>query len=111
MIYALYPTTGQRFLKWKYGLEPVPESMKPKTMEDIEKENELIAKAKAGKLVEKIEKPAPEKGPGLRTFNIFVDDEYFEVAVEEAGGMTSVAPVVPPARTAAALLRNLQPKQ
>jgi pyruvate carboxylase subunit B len=101
LIYALYPTTGQRFLKWKYGLEPVPESMKPKTMEDIERENELIAKAKAGKLVEKAEKPAPEKGPGLRTFNIFVDDEYFEVEVEEAGGVTSLAPVVPPARTAA----------
>jgi pyruvate carboxylase subunit B len=84
LIYALYPTTGERFLKWKYGLEPVPESMKPKTIEDIEKENELIAKAKAGKLVEKVEKPAPEKGPGLRTFNIFVDDEYFEVLVEEA---------------------------
>jgi pyruvate carboxylase subunit B len=101
LIYALYPTTGQRFLKWKYGLEPVPESMKPKTMEDIERENELIAKAKAGKLVEKTEKSAPEKGPGLRTFNIFVDDEYFEVAVEEAGCVTGLAPVVPPARTAA----------
>jgi hypothetical protein len=23
-IYALYPVTGKRFLKWKYGLEPVP---------------------------------------------------------------------------------------
>ena len=102
LIYALYPTTGERFLKWKYGLEPVPDSMKPKTIEDIERENELIAKAKAGKLVEKIEKPAPEKGPGVRTFNIFVDDEYYEVAVEEAGGVAQVVPAVSPARTAAA---------
>ena len=101
LIYALYPTTGKRFLRWKYGLEPVPESMKPRTMEDVERENELIAKAKAGKLVEKVEKPAPEKGPGLRTFNIFVDDEYFEVAVEEAGGVTGGGRVVSPARTAA----------
>jgi len=36
LIYALYPTTGKRFLRWKYGLEPVPESIKPKTMEDKE---------------------------------------------------------------------------
>jgi pyruvate/oxaloacetate carboxyltransferase len=108
LIYALYPTTGERFLKWKYGLEPVPESMQPKTMADVEKENELIAKAKAGKLVEKVEKPAPEKGPGLRTFNIFVDDEYFEVSVEEAtdagGPVPHVvkAPSTPPPKPKAA---------
>ena len=37
-------------------------------------------------MVEKAEKPAPEKGPGLRTFNVFVDDEYFEVGVEAVDG-------------------------
>jgi pyruvate carboxylase subunit B len=37
LIYALYPTTGKRFLRWKYGLEPVPESIKPKTTEDKER--------------------------------------------------------------------------
>ena len=31
-----------------------------------------------------------------------MDDEYFEVAVEEAGGEVTVAPVATPARTAAA---------
>jgi len=98
LIYALYPTTGLRFLKWKYGLEPVPDSVRPKTLEDIEKENELIAKAKAGKLVEKIEKPAPEKGIGLRTFNVFVDGEYYEVEVEEARGIPAVTRITPSAR-------------
>jgi len=53
LIYALYPLTGLRFLKWKYDLETPPPELKPKTMEDIKREDELIAKAKAGKLKEK----------------------------------------------------------
>jgi len=53
LISALYPITGLRFLKWKYGLETPPPELKPKTMEDIRREDELIAKAKAGKLREK----------------------------------------------------------
>jgi pyruvate carboxylase subunit B len=100
LICALYPTTGPRFLKWKYGLEPVPESARPKTIEDVEKENELIAKAKAGKLVEKVEKPAPGKGPGLRTFNVFVDEDYYEIEVEETKGIPAVTRITPSARTA-----------
>jgi pyruvate/oxaloacetate carboxyltransferase len=47
LIYALYPKTGVDFLKWKYGLEPMPEKLKPKTMEEVKKEDEAIAKAKA----------------------------------------------------------------
>jgi len=50
---AIYPITGIRFLKWKYGLETPPLEVKPKTLADIRREDELIAKAKAGKLVEK----------------------------------------------------------
>jgi pyruvate/oxaloacetate carboxyltransferase len=50
---AIYPITGLRFLKWKYGLEAPPPEVKPKTLEDIKREDELIAKAKAGQLVEK----------------------------------------------------------
>ncbi|MFH1626091.1 MAG: pyruvate carboxylase subunit B, partial [Pseudomonadota bacterium] len=64
LIYALYPTTGMRFLRWKYGLEEAPPEVKPKTLEDIKREEELVAKARAGKLVEKVEKALPEKGPG-----------------------------------------------
>ncbi len=47
LIYALYPKTGVEFLKWKYGIEPMPEKVKPKTLEDIKREDEAIAKAKA----------------------------------------------------------------
>ena len=46
LIYALYPKTGVEFLKWKYGLEPVPEKIKPKTLEDVKREDEAMAKAK-----------------------------------------------------------------
>ncbi len=98
LIVALYPTTGVRFLKWKYGIEEIPFEVKAKTLEQAKEEARLTALAKAGKLVEKVEKPAPEKGPGTRTFNVFVDDEYFEVEVDEVGGppvVTAVTPVMP----------------
>jgi len=95
LIYALYPTTGERFLKWKYGIEPAPASVKPKTLEDVKQEDELIAKARAGKLIEKPEKPSPVKGSGLKTFNVFVDGEYFEVAVEQAGGSSQITEIKP----------------
>jgi len=104
LTYALYPTTGLRFLKWKYGLEKPPESVKPKTLEDVQRERELVRKAKAGLLVEKPPaKEAPAKGPGTRTFNVFVDGEYFRVEVEEAGGTqpTASRPQRPVARPAA----------
>ena len=92
IIYALYPTTGKRFLKWKYGKEPVPAEVQPRTMEDVKKEDEMIKKAKAGKLVEKKSKDeAPEKGENLRTFNVFVDEDYFEIGVEEVGGTPLVS--------------------
>ena len=95
LIYALFPTTGKRFLKWKYGLEPIPDEVKPKTLEDVKREEELIKKAKAGLLVEKVKKEAPAKGPGIRKFNVFVDGEYFEVEVEEVGGVPSAITIAP----------------
>lgn len=88
--YALYPTTGMRFLRHKYGLDKdIPDDWKPpkapKTLEQVREEDRLIELAKAGKLAEKREAPAPPKGPGIRTFNVFVGDEYYQVEVEAAG--------------------------
>jgi pyruvate carboxylase subunit B len=108
LIYALYPVTGKRFLKWKYGLEPVPPEVKPRTMEEVKAEQELIAMAKAGKLEEKKEKVVPPMGENLRKFNVLVDGEYFEVEVEDTGGSPSIASVrqtVPPPRPAAPVSR------
>jgi oxaloacetate decarboxylase alpha subunit/pyruvate carboxylase subunit B len=84
--YAVYPVTGKRFLKWKYGKEDPPPEVKARTLEEIKEEEDLVKLAKLGKLVRKVEKKAPPKGDALRTFNVFVDDEYFEVGVEEPGG-------------------------
>jgi pyruvate carboxylase subunit B len=83
--YAIYPVTGKRFLKWKYGHEDVPPEVMPRTLEQVKKEQELIKKAKSGLLTEKKEKEVPEKSENLRTFNVFVDDEYFEIGVDEIG--------------------------
>jgi len=44
---AIYPLTGLRFLKWKYGLETPPPEVKPKTLENIRREDELITKARS----------------------------------------------------------------
>ena len=90
LIYALYPETGMRFLKWKYGLEPVPDSVKPKSIDEIRKEDELVEKALAGKLVEKTEKPVPAKSQAARTYHVFVNDEYFEVDVDPGNGSPPV---------------------
>lgn len=88
LTYALYPTTGMRFLRWKYGLETPPPEVKPKTLDDIKREDELIASAKAGKLAEK--DPAIP-GAGVRTFKVYVDGKVYNVGVEETG-VPSTAP-------------------
>lgn len=100
--YALYPTTGKRFLRWKYGLEEIPKEVKAKTLEEVKQQEEMVKKAKAGLLVEKVEKEAPAKGPEVRTFNVFVDGEYFEVEVEQVGGAPIITSITPAAQPAAA---------
>ena len=34
-------------------------------------------------MIEKVERGVPQKGEGLRRFNVFVNDEFFEVGVDE----------------------------
>ena len=85
LIYALYPTTGMRFLRWKYGLETPPPETKPKTLEDIKREDELIAKAKAGMLAETVtaNDPVTTSAPAKET----------APAEAKAGETTIVAPM------------------
>jgi pyruvate carboxylase subunit B len=107
LIYALYPTTGMAFLKAKYGqaaASPTTETLK--TLDEIAKEDELIAKVKRGKLGEL---GSTERGPGVRSFKVFVGDEMFDVGVEAVGApplpvMAEPVPLaaVTPAVTAAA---------
>jgi pyruvate carboxylase subunit B len=96
LIYALYPTTGMRFLRWKYGMETPPPEVKPKTLDDVKREDELIAKVKAGKMTEKA---TPVGKPNVRTFNIYVGNEVYSVGVEAVGAplpAPAAPPVVPP---------------
>jgi pyruvate carboxylase subunit B len=116
LTYALYPQVGLRFLKWKYGLETPPADTRPRTLDDVKREDEIVAKAKAGKLVEKTAEVAPSLvtpvAPvgGLRHFNIHMEGKVYCVGVEPT--MTSspavsyvappsaaqaVAPIPPPA--------------
>ncbi|MBI2856879.1 MAG: pyruvate carboxylase subunit B [Chloroflexi bacterium] len=97
LVYALYPTTGMRFLRWKYGLEAPPAETRPRTLADVKREDELIALARSGKLAAKPDAAAPAKGSGLRTFNVFVGNEYFKVEVEPAGSAPAGAPPSAPA--------------
>jgi len=85
LIVALYNITGKKFLRIKYGIEPMPEEMKPITLEEVKRQQELCEKAKAGLLVEPPVKKQIPKPEGLRQFDVFVDDEYFLVEVTEKG--------------------------
>jgi pyruvate carboxylase subunit B len=82
LIYALYPTTGMRFLRWKYGLEAPPPETKGKTLKDIKREDELIAKVRAGTLSD----ADLGASSGMRKFNINVDGQIYKVGVETVGG-------------------------
>ena len=91
IICALYNLTGKRFLRWKYGLEEVPDEVKPKTLEDVKKEKELVQKALSGELTAKGKKDKPA---GLRSFDVYVDGEHFNVEVADPNARTfsSAAP-------------------
>lgn len=100
ILYAQFPVTGKKFLEWKYGKAQAPDSVKPITLEEVAKRDELIKKAKAGLLVEK-KGDTPEKSEAVRTFNVFVDNEYFNVEVDPVGGPMVVSAPAPVATASA----------
>ena len=78
-------------------LEPIPEEVKGKSLEQIKLEDEVYLTIKQKKLFAKVkeflatlDKAAPEKGAALRTYNVFVDGQYYEVEVECTAGDWSV---------------------
>lgn len=77
LILALYPVTGKRFLKWKYKLEDVPADVIAKTLDDVKREDELVAKALSGELMAKTD------FNGMHEIEVFVDGEKFNVAIPE----------------------------
>jgi pyruvate carboxylase subunit B len=96
--YALYPTTGLRFLKWKYGLEAPPADTRPRTLDDVARENELVAKARKGLLVEAgSAMAAREASPAPRHFSVRIGDEVYRVEVEPDAGVAATVPQTPAA--------------
>ena len=96
LTYALYPTTGLRFLRMKHGLEEVPEEMRPRPPQEAASTTARQPKAARGT------EEAPPKSSEARVFNVFVGDEYFQVEVDPAqpsagrpaGGRRPAPPVV-----------------
>ena len=85
LIYALYPVTGLRFLRWKYGLEEPPPDVSP----DYRPPTADAAPATGT--------PPADLSAAARTFNVHVGTERFQVVVDPADGQSSarVRPMAP----------------
>jgi len=92
LTYALYPTSGMTFLRWKYGLEEAPAETKARTMKDVRREDQLIAKAKAGELVDKAEVKTSPQGASGTTLNALIDGKYHKVDIGLSSGSSSTMP-------------------
>ncbi len=99
LTYALFPSTGKQFLKWKYGIDEIPVSVRARTLEEVKDEDRLIREAKEGKLVSQGSE-AGTRARGRRSFTVWVDDEEFRVDVEpHSEGSVGIAAVpAPPSR-------------
>ena len=86
VLMALYPITGKRFLKWKYGQEEVPCEFQAKTFAQVDKEEALIRKALTGELTTK----ADTSGCS-REIEVTVDGETFTVEIKDPN-KTAAAP-------------------
>jgi len=104
ILYAQFPVTGRKFLEWKYGKSEVPDSVKPITMEEVKEREKLLQKAKNGELVER-KGDEPAKSEALRTFNVFVDNEYFNVEVDPTG-RPQVVSAIPAAAAPQQIVRS-----
>jgi pyruvate carboxylase subunit B len=91
ILYAQFPVTGKKFLEWKYGKSEPPASVKPTTLEEVKKRETLVKKALAGKLVE-VREDLPVKSQAVRGFNVFIDNECFQVEVDPTGEPQIIAP-------------------
>ena len=74
LTYALYPTTGMRFLRIKHGLDPVPDEMKPQPAT-------RTAEWAIG-TPRRLDGPPPPKSGKARAFNIRLNGEVYQVEVD-----------------------------
>ena len=75
LIYALYPQTGERFLRIKHGVDPAP----------VEEDPVPVAEPQPAADV-------PARSARARRFNVYVGDRFFEVDVDPVDGDIGVAP-------------------
>ena len=81
LIYALYPQTGERFLRIKHGVDPAPVEEEPAPAPAVETRPSAAA---------------PPRSVRARRFNVYVGDQFFEVDVDPVGGEIGVAPSYSP---------------
>ena len=86
LTYALYPTTGMRFLRIKHGLEPVPDEMKPKAAAGPTVTSGAVTPA-----APVIDEPVPDKSDQVRAFNVHIGGDFYRVEVDPVGPATSLA--------------------
>jgi len=109
LIYALYPTTGKRFLRVRHGLEEPPDEWKKATAKKEEKEEERPTETPAPV-------SAPTEAPQVRTFRVNIGYESFDVVVQETTSGYVPQQVVPapapmPQPSAPSATRQAPPKQ
>ena len=88
LTYALYPSTGMRFLRIKHGLDPVPDDMKPKTPHEAAAVESQTPPVK----VSGPEAPAPPKSSRVRAFNVHVGGDVYRVEVDPVAPASDAAP-------------------
>ena len=102
LIYALYPQTGERFLRIKHGLEPVPDEMKS------EAQAHPVDGQEAVRVQEAVEE-APTKSSRARRFNVYVGDRFFEVEVDPVAGAAPAGPAPTPSVSSRAAVAGPTP--
>ena len=94
LIYALYPQTGNRFLRIKHGIDPEPVDEQTATpITGAEPQH-------AG--------PAPARSGRTRRFNVYIGDQFFEVDVDPVGSAQGGAPSIRHAPAASSAIPSPQ---
>ena len=96
LIYALYPQTGERFLRIKHGVEQAP----------AEEQTPAAPAAEAQPAAS-----APPRSSRARRFNVYVGDQFFEVDVDPVGAQLGAAPAVRSASSAPSAPISAAPQQ
>ena len=84
LTFALYPTTGMKFLRIKHGLDPVPDEMRP----PVESKSDDGARPGAADIASSAQPritpltEAPPKSPRTRAFNVYVGADVYQVEVD-----------------------------